>query len=187
MSSATSSLATKLTLSLAGTLTETLGLGASPEAKATITANMSSLSNGTGNAQADEIYFKADTLASSADVDLDLAGSLDDAYGNTITFASVKVICVQNTSDQGESPTTATIHVGGGDGGDGTNAFDTWISASGADGSEKIILEPGGIFLLGSPNTPYAVTAGTGDILRIINTDGSYAATYEVMIIGIAS
>src|SRR5690242_5474997 len=62
-----------------------------------------SLTDGTGANQADRVFSDQRTLSASANEDLDFAGSLTDAYGQTITMAKLKALVVKaspnNTND----------------------------------------------------------------------------------------
>lgn len=136
------------------------------------------LTNGTGTDQANQTYFDNKTLAASGSQSYDLAGSLTDAFSNTITFARIKGIVVWNKSTDG------ILQVGRGTGADGTNAWDTWITSTAADGSEGVFVRPGGIFVLYTPDaTAYAVTAGTVDILLITETAAA-ECEYDLALIG---
>jgi len=130
------------------------------------------VANGTGANQADLIWHDQRTLALSTSEDLDLAGSLTDAFGATVTFARVKGIVVYAASGNGDN-----IQVGGA----ASNQFINWV----ANSSDIINVRPGGTFALIAPDAvAYAVTAGTGDLLRITNADSGDAATYDIYIIG---
>jgi len=144
-----------------------------------------SLATGTGAGKADQLYFTEGTLAHDADVDIDLAGALTNIRGETITFARIKAIILKNVSDEQETPTAANLALGGGDGGDGTNAFATWISSQAADGSEYLIARAGGGNMIwASDATAYEVTADSADILRILNLDGADQGAYELLLVG---
>jgi len=144
-----------------------------------------SLADGNGADEANQVYQDKATVAASTEASYDLAASLVDDFGGTITFTIIKAIMVINTST-----TASVLHVGGGTGADGTNAFDTWIqSAAGAgvgDGSERILLRPGGLFLLWAPDaTGYAVTGGTADKLIIKERSALAGGAFELTIIGV--
>jgi hypothetical protein len=143
------------------------------------------LADGSGSEQADKEWGDADVLAPDADVDIDLAGSLVDLRGDTITFASIKALIVRNTSDKQTTPTAAAIQVGGGDGGDGTNAWDSWVTSTAGDGSEAVIIPAGGAHAWLAPQAGYPVTADTEDILRLLNLDDTDQAAYEIMAVGV--
>ena len=129
-----------------------------------------SLANGTGANAAEHVYSVRATLTDAANTDYDLSGSLTDAFGNTLSFTVVRGIFLRNRNTaSGEN-----LVLGG-----GTNAFDTFFSATG----DSIILGPNAMFCLWNPSdTSYAVTAGTGDILRVTASGGNI--TYDLVIVG---
>ena len=130
------------------------------------------IANGTGADQADLVWHDQRTLALSTSEDLDLSGVLTDAFGTAVSFARVKAIIVSAASTNG-----ALIQVGGAVG----NQFINWV----ADATDKVQVRAGGSFMLMAPDaTAYAVTAATGDLLRITNTDGAAQAVYDIYIIG---
>jgi hypothetical protein len=176
-------LSTKVSLSVEGTLTKAMSISTSVAAnpKATVSET---LANGTSTDQADKMYFVSGSIAASGTVDRDLAGTLEDAFGDACVFVKIKAIILKNTSDEQDPETDAEIQIGGGTGGDGTNAFDTWITSTAADGSEAVKVPAGGAVALFAPAAGYAVTAATADILHIVNNDAVDAATYELIVIG---
>ncbi len=130
------------------------------------------VANGTGANQADLVFRDQRTLALSTSENLDLAGSLTDAYGTTITFARIKMIYVKAASDNG-----GNIVVGGA-------AANTFVGFF-ANSSDKINLTAGQMLQVTAPDaTGWAVTAGTADILKVENDDGSDTGTYDIVIVG---
>lgn len=128
--------------------------------------------SGTGANQIDLLWTDQRTLSASTGEDLDLAGSLTDAFGTTLTFASIKVIYVFSAAANGDN-----LLVGGA----ATNAVSTIFS----DTSDELVLAPGGTVLITNPSaTGYAVTASTADLLRIENSDSGASATYDIIIAG---
>lgn len=128
--------------------------------------------NGTGANQANMIFMDQRTISASGNDDLDLAGSLTNAYGTTITFTSIKGIIVYaataNTND---------VHVGGA----GSNQFLEWVGNS----SDLVVVKPGGLLALVNPQANgYAVTASTGDILRVSNSSSGTSVTYDIILLG---
>lgn len=129
------------------------------------------LLNGTGAGQADLIFTDSRTLSASGTENLDLAGSLTDAYGATITFARIKAVLIVaasgNTNDvQVTRPAS--------------NGVPIFMAAG-----DGIALKPNAVFLwAASDATGVAVTAGTGDLLTITNSAGTTGVTYTVIIIG---
>jgi len=127
--------------------------------------------DGTGVNQGKQIFSDTRSLDASTSEDLDLAGSLTDGLGASVAFTSVKLIAISAPSTNGD-----VITVGGA----ASNQFATPFG----DASDVINLRPGGAVVLVAPDaTGYAVTAGTGDLLKIANTDDA-AASYSILIIG---
>ena len=140
----------------------------------------SSLADGTGANQANQVYQDSVSAIADAETSYDLAGSLTDEFGGTITFTIIKGILLKNTS-----VTASVLQIGGGTGCDGTNAFDTWITSTAANGSEGVLVRPGGCFFLWAPGaTGYAVTAGSIDIL-VVKEKSTLAALFELTIVGV--
>lgn len=133
------------------------------------------LANGTGAGQVDLVYAEEREIASASNLDLDLAGGLEDGLGNTLTFAELVAVAIVNQAEDGTANTTA-ITVGG-----GSNPFDGFWGTAG----DQIVLNPGdGFMVWGSGAAGIgAVVASTGDILRIANASGA-AAKVQVMILG---
>lgn len=130
------------------------------------------LANGTGAGQADRIFSDQRTLTASSTENLDLAGTLTDVYGATITFARVKAIIIGAASGN-----TNNVVVGG----HASAAFVNWVS----DATDKIVVRPGGLFVLAATDaTGYAVTATTGDMLTVANSSSGTSVTYDVIVIG---
>lgn len=131
-----------------------------------------SLANGTGANQVNQVFSDQRTLGASSSEELDLSGTLLDALGNSITFTKIKSIVVSSASANG-----GDIQVGGA----AANGFNSWVGAVG----DLIAIKPGGAFAIVAPDaTGYAVTAGTGDLLKIANTDAA-GATYNITILGV--
>jgi hypothetical protein len=127
------------------------------------------LTSGTGSDQSDLLFWDTRTLTATSE-NLDLAGSLSDVFDNTLTFVKIKAIVIQNTS------TTATENLAVG--GAASNQFINWV----ANSSDIVNIGPSGIFVLWSPIDGYAVTAATGDLLKI--DAGSDTITYKIVLIG---
>ncbi|MFA6690743.1 MAG: hypothetical protein WCR98_02050 [Saccharofermentanales bacterium] len=74
--------------------------------------------------------------------------------------------------------TSQTITVGGA----AANQFINWV----ADSINKINIQPEGFFCLAAPNAGYAVTASTGDLLKIANSAGA-SCSFRIALIGSSS
>lgn len=129
------------------------------------------LGNGTGANQADRLFTDTRTIAASGSETLDLAGSLTDVFGATITMVEVVAIMITASSSN-----TNNVVVGG-----GSNAVPLF-----GDVSDTIAVKPGGVFQIGAPGAAgqFTVTAGTGDLLQIANSSSGSSVTYTIMIIG---
>jgi hypothetical protein len=154
--------------SIAGSHTSAIDLGT-----AEMPFNVSvaiSLASGTGANQADKVWTDTRTLTTGATDSLDLAGTLTDVYGATITLARVKAILIKAASG---------------------NTTDLQLARPAANGlvlfaaaSDAITIKPGGFIAWGAPDaTAIPVTAGTGDLISVVNAAGA-SATYDIVVIG---
>lgn len=130
------------------------------------------MESGTGANQANNCFSDERTLAASATEELDLAGGLTNGLGATLTFTAIKAILViaatGNTND---------VLLGGA----AANAFTGPFQNS----SDIVNIKPGGVALFLNPSAAgWAVTAGTGDLLKLANSAGSTGVTYRIVIIG---
>ena len=132
------------------------------------------LTDGTTANKADLLFCDERTVSSASNDDIDLSGSLTDAFGVTITAAEIVAIIIINGPISGAANTTdLTI-------GAGTNPFIGFLGATDTIGPIK----PGGFFMLGAGDADGigAVVADTGDIMRIANSSGA-SATYQIAIV----
>lgn len=129
------------------------------------------LTSGTATGQADVAWGKTNTLAASANEDLDLAGSLTKALGGTATF--VKVKAVQVTADEGN---TNNVVVGGA-------AATQFVGGFGA-ATHTFAVPPGGTFMVTAPAAGWTVAAGSTDFLRIANSGAGSTVTYKILVVG---
>lgn len=128
------------------------------------------LTDGTGADQADRMFSDERTLAASASEDLDLSGSLTNAFG-TVTFARIKAVLV--IADSGN---TNNVNVSR----PASNGVPLFLAAG-----DGIPVRPGGVLLWACTDaTGVAVTAGTGDLLTIANSSSGSAVTYRIIVIG---
>ncbi len=111
------------------------------------------------------------TLAASASENLDLAGSLSDPFGDTITMAKLKGIYIHNKN------TTA---------GDvlqfGNNAAHVPLFSA---VTTSFDIGPGATFFWLDPSLAgVTVTAGTGDIISLAETGAANTLTFDIAIWG---
>lgn len=153
-----------------GALTSSLDLEA---VQSTLAKRLSvDLADGAGLGQAAQIFSDSRTLAASANENLDLNGSLTNAFGAVIAFTKIKALMVfastANTND---------VIVGGA----ASNGF---VSPFGA-ANNTVAVKPGGCLVLVAPDAGgYAVTAATADLLKIANGGAGSAVTYDIVLIG---
>lgn len=129
------------------------------------------LTNGTGSNNANLFFRDRRSVTAGAPDDIDLAGSLTDIFGQSLTFVEIAGMAIYNRS------TTAAekLEVGG----DAGAAFETWVKTAG----DVIIVPAGGLFLLTAPiDGDFTVTAGTDDILQIVSASGTIS--YDILIWG---
>lgn len=130
------------------------------------------LSDGTGANQADKIFADTRTIAASATDSLDLAGGgLTDLLGAALTLAKLKAIYIAAAAEN-------TNHV-----------VLTRPAANGvplfSGAGDALPVLPGGVALWIAPNAAgVAVTAGTGDLIDLINSAAGSTVTYDIVIIG---
>jgi hypothetical protein len=165
-------LTTRLTLAASASQTSTLDLGT---AQALLAKSYTAeLASGTAAGQADRIFHDTRTLAASANEDLDLAGVLTDALGGALTFVRIKGLIVSAAAGN-----TNNVIVGGA----ASNQFLSWVGAA----THTVTVRPGATFALfagAADAVGYAVTAATGDLLRVANSSSGSTVTYDVVVLG---
>lgn len=135
----------------------------------------SSLTSGTGAGTASVFYADEITIAAGATTNLDLAASLTDIFGASISFAKIRLLYIEVLAT--DASTGTSISVGG-------HASAACASFFG-DSSDKIKVKNGGCFQLSCKDAAgYAVTATTGDIIKIVNDDNSNPVVVRIGIAG---
>lgn len=131
------------------------------------------LTNGTGLNQANNSWSDRRSLATAANEDLDVSGSLTNALGVAVVFTKIKSITIYALP---------------------TNTTSLTISRPAANGvpfllaaGDGFVLTPGGTFALTNPSDAgIAVTAATGDLINIANAAGA-TADYDIVIVGVTA
>jgi hypothetical protein len=129
------------------------------------------LSNGTGAGQASQHWHDTRSLAGSATEDLDLAASLTNAFGVTLTFTKVKLLYVRAATTNNVANNVNFQRAT-------ANGVPLFLAA--LDG---VSLAPGAIFLYYDP-TGVTVTAATGDLFTVTNSAGTNTVSYDIFIAG---
>lgn len=126
------------------------------------------IANGTTNDKADLAFIDTRTLSSNSSEDLDLAGSLADALGNTLTMVECTTILIENPSTN-----TTDLTIGG-----ATAEAQLFFAAAG----DKVVIKPGGFFMAHNP-AGWTIGAGSTDDVRIANASGA-ANTFNIAALG---
>lgn len=133
-----------------------------------------SFGDGAGAGAVNLLFHDQRTLAASASENLDLAGTLADKFGATLTFARIKAVLVYAAT--GNTNNVNVIR-------EATNGVPLFLAAG-----DGIAVKPGGLFLWVDPSAAGAVvTAGTGDLLTVTNSAAGTSVTYDVLILGAAT
>ena len=162
-------LQTTVTASIKATQTSVLDLG-TPVAQLEKTLKLA-LADGSGNNQANKVFSDTRTLTASASENLDFAGTLIDALGVTLTFATIKALLVVSRSYN-----TNSVIIG-------NAASAGWQGPFGAL-THTIEIRPGGAALFVAPNTGWTVTATTADQFKVLNGGAGSSVDYDIVVIG---
>lgn len=128
------------------------------------------VANGTSSGMADKVWGDTRTVTTGATDSLDLAGSLTDAFGETITFVKVKAILVYAAA---ANTTTLTI----------TRPTAAGVVLFGAADGTVAALSAGGFFAWVDPAAGFTVGSTSSDALDIVNSSGA-SASYEIIVVG---
>jgi hypothetical protein len=133
------------------------------------------LATGTAAGQANIVWLDERAVASATNDDLDLNGVLTTAFGATISAVELVALMVINAPRTGAANTT-NLTIGG--------ASNPVVGFMGGTTPTIGPIRPGSFVFLGSTDAAGfgAITASTGDILRIANSSGA-AATYQIGVI----
>jgi hypothetical protein len=164
-------LTSRLVLELTGSLTTALDF-TTPVSSVDLRQQVDFVT-GTGAGQADKQWADQRTLTASSTEDVDLTGTQTDAFGATITLARIKGLLIRASAAN-----TNNVVVGAAS----SNAWAALLNATGT-----ITLRPGTGILLAAGSadaTAYAVTAGTGDLLKVANSGAGSSVIYDIAVIG---
>lgn len=133
-----------------------------------------SLTSGAGLNQANVIWSDRRTVNASTTDTLDLAGGgLTDALGAVFAPARMKLLAVRNRHSGTQNITVGRPAANG----------VPWLSAAG----DNAIVSAGGLLLMAWPTAAgIVVTAGTGDLIEVVNGAGT-SVDYDIVIIGASS
>ena len=126
---------------------------------------------GSAAGQVNKIHSAVYTLTPSQVLSLDLdADTLLDPFGNTIAFTAIKAIRLNHLA---ASPSINSVKLAG----------DWFTDTFGATSS--LFAFVGGELSIFQPDSEWAVTASTGDVIEITNNDGANNAEISLQILGI--
>lgn len=144
------------------------------------------MANGTTDGKIDLCYSKRETgIGASVTTVYDLAGSLTDLSGTTITFVEVTTIAIRNRS----ATAANSLLVGP----DASNGFGVLASNKGfwVDASDRNLLpadfnssDGDGSWLILHSRGGVPVAAGSTDELAVITQGGTSANTWDIVILG---
>ncbi len=134
-----------------------------------------SIANGTGADMANNTWSDTRTISASSSDSLDLSGVLVNAFGTTLAFTKIKGFIIY-----AYAANTNNVLVGG-----DANGLAGWVG----NVNDIVVVRPGGcLAIMANVATAYAVTASTGDILKIllliglaIGAVGGYFAEHKLI------
>ncbi|MEU8279563.1 hypothetical protein ACFYOK_29395 [Microbispora bryophytorum] len=129
---------------------------------------------GAGAGQADMIWTASRSIAASSTDAIDLAGTLQGPFGTTVTFARIKGVIVRAAATNVNNVNIVR---------DSTSGVPLFLATG-----DGIAVKPGGLFVWLDPSAAgAAVTAGTADLLNLVNSGAGSAAKCDIYIIGASS
>lgn len=136
---------------------------------------LQNFNDGTTANKFDRFYMAERTVATGANDDIDLTGSLTDVFGNTISAVElVGLIVLNKPVDLSAAQNTTNLTIGG-----GSNP----VTGGFLGGTTPTIgpILPGGLFAMMNPGAAGmgAIAGGSADILRIANSAGA-SAKYQL-------
>lgn len=129
------------------------------------------LANGSSANQANLVFADRRTVGASSSDDIDLAGALTTPFGETLTFAKIKVLYIYNR----DASLSLVVR---------PKASNGWCGFL-AGTTPTLTIGPGGCLLLVAPdaNGYGSITAGSADIMQIYNAGGA-SVDYDIAIVG---
>lgn len=156
-----------------GTPTDSITIGSGSSSGSGQIAPMKlTLTTGNGNNQAQELWHDQRTVAATTADNLDLAGSLTNAWGSTVTFADIVVIAIWIRDPDG----TSELRVGP------RNQSNAWQGPFGGTAATDYVESKTGILLFDGYGMG-AVSGASTDVLGIYNSSAQ-ELDYDIVIIG---
>jgi hypothetical protein len=172
-------LTTTFTVQLAATLTKARDMGGTASDALALVERIN-FTTGTGAGKADKLFYDERTLNASASEDLDLVGSLTDAFADSFNPVRIKALVIKAAPVSGTANTNNVV-VGGA-------SATQWAALLGTAGT--ITLRPGSIFAVCASEadaTGYVCAAGSTDLLKIANSSSGTSVTYQIAVVGVSA
>lgn len=135
--------------------------------------NTREIADGVGAGAATKVFSSQRTLAASASENIDLSGTLADPTNTTVVFTGVKALYIK-AADTNVNDVVI-----------GNAATNAWVGPFGA-AAHTLALKPGEELLITNFTAAgWPVTAGTGDLLKVLNGGAGTPVGYEIVVIGI--
>lgn len=149
------------------------------EYKITESVSLASFATGSGINGASYVWSDTRTLAASATETLTIdAPAARDALGQTLALTKIKAIYIRNKG--GASVSASDILKVGGEG-----SADAWNSLFDGSDTAKTTVEPNGFLIRVAPSANGYAVANPGNFkLKMENTNGAQAITYDIVLIG---
>lgn len=130
-------------------------------------------SDGAAAGQANKWHRSVNTIAAGATQTFDLAGSLVDPFGATLTFSTIRAVVVSIVDPNG----TKALFVGP------QGVSNAWQGPFGGTGATSYISTKTFVSFIDPLNLGWTVTAGTADILPIMNSS-AVSVQYVIWVLG---
>ncbi|RJP54325.1 MAG: hypothetical protein C4583_03100 [Anaerolineaceae bacterium] len=132
------------------------------------------LGSGTGSLKCDVMYYNSFTLGASATQQVDLLGSLTDAFNLAISFVKVKFLRVEaDSANNAANDVLVKPHSANG-----------WLTGPLRTATHQVQLAAGENFQWEGLTSGRAPVAGTGDILALVNSAGTNSIVARLLLLG---
>ncbi len=132
------------------------------------------ITEGTGQFQMDQLWADRRFVSAASPLDdIPLTGFLENAFGETVNFAKVKLCMIVNLS----TTTGERLKVGGA-------ASNPWVAPFDGSATSKNVCGPGSPLVLSDMSDGFTVVPATGDILRVAYAGSGGYISYDIVLVG---